>query len=105
MEYAIVELGGHQMWVEEGQHFIMNRIKTNPGTNILFNRVLLVKKKESVIGYPYVKNAFIKGEVLEHLRGSKILVYKMKSKKGYRRKKGHRQELTKLKINHIKINN
>jgi large subunit ribosomal protein L21 len=103
MEYAIVELGGHQMWVEEGQHFITNKIKINPGTNIIFNRVLLVNKIKSHIGFPYLKNVCVKGEIIEHLRGSKIIVYKMKSKKGYRRKKGHRQELTKLKVNNIEI--
>lgn len=103
MKYAIVELGGHQMWVEEGQHFIMNKIRTNPGTNLLFNRVLLVNKGQCLIGQPYLKNVIVKGEVLEHLRGSKVIVYKMKSKKGYRRKKGHRQELTKLLVSDIKI--
>ena len=60
MEYAIVELGGHQMWVEEGQHFIMNRIKTNPGTNILFNRVLLVKKKGICYWLSVCKKCFYK---------------------------------------------
>jgi large subunit ribosomal protein L21 len=103
MEYAIVELGGHQMWVEEGQHFIVNKIKTNPGTNIIFNRILLINKNKFRIGFPYLKNVMITGKIIEHLRGSKIIVYKMKCKKGYRRKKGHRQELTKLKINKIEI--
>ena len=56
MEYAIVELGGHQMWVEEGQHFIMNKIKLNSGTNVIFNRVLLVNKNKCHIGSPYLKN-------------------------------------------------
>jgi large subunit ribosomal protein L21 len=103
MEYAIVELGGHQVWVEEGQHFIMNKIKPNSGTNVIFNRVLLVNKNNCHIGSPYLKNVIVKGEIIEQLRGSKIIVYKMRSKKGYRRKKGHRQELTKLKINKIQI--
>ena len=104
MEYAIVEIGGHQVWVEEGQHFITNKIAMNPGTNILINRVLLVNKGENVhFGNPYLKNSQIKGEILEHLRGSKITVYKMKSKKKYRRKKSHRQEMTKLLINTIEI--
>jgi large subunit ribosomal protein L21 len=104
MEYAIVEIGGHQVWVEEGQHFITNRIATIPGTKITINRVLLVKKmQKTVFGHPYIETANVKGEVIEHLRGSKVTVYKMKSKKKYRRKKGHRQEMTKLLINRIEI--
>ena len=104
MEYAIIEIGGHQVWVEEGQHFITNRILTTPGTNILINRILLINKGGNLhFGQPYLENIKIKGQILEHVRGSKITVYKMKSKKKYRRKKGHRQEMTKLLINSIEI--
>ena len=104
MDYAIIEIGGHQVWVEEGQHFITNKILTTPGTNILINRVLLINKGGSLhFGQPYLENSKIKGEILEHVNGSKITVYKMKSKKKYRRKKGHRQEMTKLLINTIEI--
>jgi large subunit ribosomal protein L21 len=104
MEYAIIEIGGHQVWVEEGQHFITNRILTTPGTNILINRILLINKGGNLhFGQPYLENTKIKGQILEHVRGSKITVYKMKSKKKYRRKKGHRQEMTKLLINSIEI--
>lgn len=104
MEYAIVEIGGHQVWVEEGQYFITNRIQTTPGSNLFLNRVLLVNKNGKLtFGHPYVENAVISGLVMEHLRGSKVTVYKMKSKKKYRRKKGHRQEMTKLLINNINL--
>ena len=66
--------------------------------------VLLVNKNGNVrFGHPYVESSKVKGEVIGHYRGSKILVYKMKTKKKYRRKKGHRQELTKLKVNTIKV--
>nr|WLD06180.1 ribosomal protein L21 [Meringosphaera mediterranea]WLD06289.1 ribosomal protein L21 [Meringosphaera mediterranea] len=102
MEYAIIELGGHQFWVEEGKHFLTNKICAEPGTNILINRVLLLKKDGAAkIGYPYLNNTKVRGQILEHSRGPKINVYKMKSKKNYRRKIGHRQELTKILIKTI----
>jgi large subunit ribosomal protein L21 len=104
MEYAIVEIGGHQVWVEAGQHFITNKISTTPGTKISINRILLVNKNGNLdLGHPYVESSKIEGEIIEHLRGSKVTVYKMKSKKKYRRKKGHRQEMTKLLIKTIEI--
>ena len=102
MEYAIIEIGGHQVWVEVGQHFITNKISTTPGSKITLNRVLLINKNgELQIGRPYLDSSKVMGEIIEHLRGSKIIVYKMKSKKKYRRKKGHRQEMTKLLIESI----
>ena len=104
MEYAIIEIGGHQVWVEEGQYFLTNRILANQGNTLSFNRVLLVNKNgKSSFGYPYIENAIVNGQIIEHLRGPKINVYKMKSKKKYRRKKGHRQDLTRLLITHIAI--
>ena len=104
MKYAIIEIGGHQVLIEEGQYFMTNKIQTPLGANLLLNRVLLINKTEKLLfGHPYIENAIINALVIEHLRGSKITVYKMKSKKKYRRKKGHRQELTKLLINNITI--
>lgn len=104
MEYAIVEIGGHQVWVEEGQHILTNRILANQGNNLLFNRILLINKAgKSVFGYPYIENATVNGQIIEHLRGPKVNVYKMKSKKKYRRKIGHRQDMTRILITHIKI--
>jgi len=88
MEYAIIEIGGHQVWIEEGQHFITNRILTTPGTSVLINRVLLINKGGNLhFGQPYLENTKIKGQILEHVRGSKITVYKMKSKKKISSKK------------------
>jgi large subunit ribosomal protein L21 len=82
MKYAIVEIGGHQVWVEEGQHFITNRISIEPGTKISINRVLLVNTEENLqFGHPYLSNSKVEGQIMEHLRGSKVIVYKMKSKK------------------------
>ena len=104
MDYAIVDIGGHQIWDEEGQYFAINKIEAEPGAAIDINRVLLINKDGNVhFGKPYVTNSKVKGEIMGHYRGSKILVYKMKTKKKYRRKKGHRQELTKLKVNTIEV--
>jgi len=106
MEYAIVEVGGTQVWVQEGQYFVTNKISTTPGTNISLSRVLLVNKNEELhLGYPYLDNGIVTGEIIEHFRGTKLIVYKMKSKKKYRRKKGHRQEMTKILINKIGVTN
>lgn len=102
MEYAIIEISGTQAWVQEGQHIITNSLSTEPGKSVLFKRVLLVNKDNKVsIGRPYLENNHVIGKVVEHLRGTKITVYKMKSKKKYRRKMGHRQEKTKILINQI----
>ena len=69
MEYAIVEIGGHQVWVEEGQHFITNKILTTPGSKISINRVLLVNKNGNLhLGHPYLDSSKVTGEVVEHLR-------------------------------------
>jgi|TARA_X000000950_G_C13705732_1_gene574037 large subunit ribosomal protein L21 len=104
MEYAIVEIGGKQVWVEEGQYFVTNKILTEPGSNISLTRVLLVKKNDEVhVGDPYLKDSKVIGQVVEHFSGPKLIVYKMKSKKKFRRKKGHRQAMTKLLINTIGV--
>ena len=78
MDYAIVDIGGHQIWVEEGQYFAINKIEAEPGAAIDINRVLLINKDGNVhFGKPYVTNSKVKGEIMGHYRGSKILVYKI----------------------------
>ena len=82
MEYAIVEIGGTQVWVQEGQYFVTNKISTTPGTNISLSRVLLINKNDELhLGYPYLKDKKVTGEIVEHFKGTKLIVYKMKSKK------------------------
>ena len=105
MKYAIVEISGRQFWVETGKYYDFNRISTELGKKIIFNRVLLINNDGEVsIGKPYVESVKIKGKVLEHLRGKKKIVYKMKPKKKSRKKQGHRQELTRVLIEDIIIN-
>ena len=105
MKYAIVEISGRQFWIETGRYYDFNRIPTELGKQIILNRVLLLNNDgEVLIGKPYLNSVKIKGKILEHLRGKKTIVYKMRPKKKTRRKQGHRQELTRVFIEDIIIN-
>ena len=105
MKYAIVEISGRQFWIETGKYYDFNRIPTDAGTQITLNRVLLVNNEGDVfIGKPYLETVKIKGKILEHFRGKKTIVYKMRPKKKTRRKQGHRQELTRVLIEDIMVN-
>lgn len=104
MKYAIVEISGRQFWVETGKYYNFNRIPTKLGQNIILNRVLLLNNEgEILVGKPYLDMVKIKGKVLEHLRGRKKLIYKMRPKKKTRKKQGHRQQLTRVIIEEIDI--
>lgn len=105
MKYAIVEISGRQFWIETGKYYDFNSISTELGKQIILNRVLLLNNDgEVLIGKPYLETVKIKGKILEHLRGKKTIVYKMKPKKKTRKKQGHRQELTRVLIEDIIIN-
>ena len=104
MKYAIVEISGRQFWIETGKYYDFNRIPTELGKQIILNRVLLLNNDgEVLIGKPYLEKVKIKGKILEHLRGKKTIVYKMRPKKKTRKKQGHRQELTRVLIEDISI--
>ena len=104
MKYAIVEISGRQFWIETGKYYDFNRIPTELGQQITLNRVLLLNNEgEVLIGKPYLESVKIKGKILEHLRGKKTIVYKMRPKKKTRKKQGHRQELTRVLIEDIII--
>ena len=105
MKYAIVEISGRQFWIETGKYYDFNRIPTELGKQITFNRILLLNNDgEVLIGKPYLETVKIKGKILEHFRGKKTIVSKMRPKKKTRRKQGHRQELTRVLIEDIIIN-
>nr|ATN40772.1 ribosomal protein L21 [Gomphoneis minuta var. cassieae] len=105
MKYAIVEISGRQFWIETGKYYDFNRIPTELGKQILLNRVLLLNNEGDVlIGKPYLDTVKIKGKILEHLRGKKKIVYKMRPKKKTRKKQGHRQDLTRVFIEDIIVN-
>nr|YP_011005731.1 50S ribosomal protein L21 [Cymathaere triplicata]WAM62735.1 50S ribosomal protein L21 [Cymathaere triplicata] len=102
MEYAIIEASGRQFWVEPKKFIEFNRLILKIGSTILIRRVLFVKQKtNTLIGQPYLNDVVVKGVVSKHFLGPKILVFKMKPKKKYRKKIGHRQKLTRLLINKI----
>jgi len=105
MSYAIIEASGTQIKVEPGYFYDLNRLPVDEQGNYTFDKVLLVNNEgEVTVGQPYVEGATVEGTIMSHFRGRKILVYKMKPKKHYRKKRGHRQELTRVMINSISLN-
>lgn len=100
--YAIVNIAGQQFKVTEGQQLFVHRLEAETGSSVNFNEVLLVDKDGSVaIGTPTVSGASVKATVNEHLKGDKVIVFKKKRRKGYRKKNGHRDFLTSITINSI----
>ena len=102
MNYAIVEMSGKQFWVEIGKFYNFNRIPCEVGKQIILNRVLLINDKGNIwIGQPLLPDARIEGKILKHLLDKKKIIYKMRSKKKTRCKRGHRQHLTQVLIEKI----
>nr|QCI05176.1 ribosomal protein L21 [Centroceras clavulatum] len=102
MNYAIIEASGKQVWVQPGRFYDFNYISSEPGDIIHLNRVLLsCKVKEVRLGYPCISGSYVKAIVLKHLKGRKVTIFKMKSKKNVRIKNGHRQKLTRLLVEQI----
>ncbi len=100
--YAVVATGGKQYRVERGQRLEVERITAEPGSRIELPEVLLVADGDNVtVGQPTVPNARVVAEVLGQIRGKKIIVFKFKAKVRYRRKNGHRQNLSSLVIREI----
>lgn len=101
-KYAIVDAAGTQMLLEEGRWYTCNRLQAEPGSTIKFGRVLASKENGTFSsGRPYLENVTVEAEILEELKGEKVIVYKMKPKKHYQRKNGHRQPLTKFLVTKI----
>ena len=101
--YAIVEIAGQQFKVEEGKKIFVHRLEAENGKKVEFDQVLLIENDgKVVIGEPVIKDALVEGNVLEQLRGDKVIVFKKKRKKGYRIRNGHRQYFTKVEIVSIK---
>ena len=100
--YAVLRTGGKQYKVASGDLVDVERIAGEAGDIIEFPEVLsLVDEDEVKVGTPLVEGALVKGEIMAQKRGAKILVFKSKRRKGYRKRRGHRQELTQLKITEI----
>lgn len=97
--FAVIKAGGKQYTVAEGDRIEINRMEGKAGDKITLSDVLAVGSK---IGAPLVSGASVTAEIVEHFRGDKVLVFKKKRRHNYRRKNGHRQDLTALKITGIK---
>ena len=105
MTYAIVEIGGTQIQVEPGRFYDINLLDADPESSYTIDKVLLVNNDNEVtVGRPLVEGATVEGTVMRHRRGKKVIVYKMQPKKKTRKKRGHRQELTRLMIDSISLN-
>ena len=100
--YAIVESGGRQYRAEEGHSFSVEKLPYEVGDQIELSNVFLLANDEDVqVGQPTVTGASVKATVIEQYRGKKIFVWKYKPKKRYRRRKGHRQSYTRLRVDEI----
>ena len=101
---ATVQIGGEQIRVEKGKTFTVNRLNEDSGKKISFKDVFLIEDKGSVhLGNPKIENATVSASILEHFKGEKVIVFKKKRRKGYKVKNGHRQYLTKIKIDDISL--
>jgi large subunit ribosomal protein L21 len=104
MTYAIIETGGKQLRVEPGRFYDVERLAVDEEGTVVIDRVLFIDNDGSIsVGQPVVEGATVEATVLRHLRGRKVIVYKMRPKKKTRKKQGHRQELTRLMIQSISL--
>jgi len=103
--YAIVEIAGQQFKVQKDQKIYVHRLADETGSKIEFDKVLLVENDGKVkVGAPAIKGAKIKALVNDHVKGDKVIVFKKKRRKGYRKKNGHRQSFTSITIKDIVLN-
>lgn len=97
--YAVIETGGKQYRVQEGDVITIEKLKVSAGDDIAFDRVLVLNDGEKVqVGAPILESAKVFGTVVENGKGEKVIIFKYKSKKDYRKKQGHRQPYTMVKI-------
>ncbi|KAF0157053.1 MAG: large subunit ribosomal protein L21 [Syntrophaceae bacterium] len=102
--YAIIKTGAKQHKVSEGDVLFVEKLAGDKGTEIVFDEVLMVSGDNAVkIGKPLLEGAKVIGEVVSQTKGPKLIIGKMKRRKGYRKKTGHRQQLTSMKIKKISI--
>ncbi len=100
--YAIIEVGAKQWSIKKGDIIDVEKQAVKEGRDITLNKVLLVSKDKKVeVGQPYVKDAKVEAVVLKHIKGEKVISFKYRRRKSSHWKKGHRQQLTRLKIKEI----
>ena len=101
--YAIIRTGGKQFRAEPGQTIKVPSLKAEVGEAVTFEDILVAQTDDGIkVGTPNVEGATVKGEVVEHGKGKKVIVFKWKRRKNYRRKQGHRQKFTAVRIDEIK---
>ena len=102
--YAVIESCGKQYKVTKGDVVFFEKLNEEEGKKVTFDKVVLLSDEEKIeVGTPYVKGIKVEGKVIAHGKGQKIIVFKYKAKKNYRRKQGHRQPYTKVEITAIKL--
>ena len=102
--YAVVKTGGKEYRVTQGDLIRVEKLEGNVGDQVDLKEVLMVSKEgEAQFGTPHLTHVVIKGEIVQEGKGEKVLTYKMKRRKNYRRFKGHRQTYTYLKVNEIQL--
>ncbi len=102
MTYAVVDIGSNQMIIEPGKFYDINYVPANPGDVVNFKRVLLLSKSNVYkVGTPCLDSITVKATILKHFKGKKVKVFKVKPKKNYRVKQGHRQKLTRILVQDI----
>jgi len=100
--YAVMKTGGKEYKISKGDLVRVEKLEGNVGDQVTLNDVLMVSEEGRVqVGTPFLANAVITGEIIREAKGKKVLTYKMKRRKNYRRFKGHRQTYTYLKVNDI----
>lgn len=100
--YAIVDIAGQQFKVAKDQQIFVHRLQGDEGASIEFDKVLLVDNGGKVtVGVPTVNGSKVTAKILSHLKGDKVIVFKKKRRKGYKKKNGHRQFFTKIQIENI----
>ncbi|MGM0378466.1 MAG: 50S ribosomal protein L21 [Bacillota bacterium] len=102
--YAVIKTGGKQYRVQEGDELFIEKLDVNAGDSVDFDEVLVVSNDDEFkVGNPFVKEANVNASVIENGKGPKVIVYKYKNKEGYRKKQGHRQPYTKIKVESISL--
>lgn len=100
--FAVIKTGGKQYKVQEGDILNVEKLNMDKDKKVTFDKVLLIEDEgKTLIGAPFVENALVRAEVIENFKDKKVIVFKKKRRKQYRRTRGHRQELTRIKIEEI----
>ena len=96
--YAIVEIAGLQYKVEKDQQLFVNRLAGEAGDEVKFDRVLLTDNGAITVGAPVIDGVTVVAKIVEHVKGDKVIVFKKKRRKGYKKSNGHRQQITKIEV-------